>query len=245
MSGKADTENFRVAGVLGGMGPDATVDFMSKVLSMTPAEKDQDHVRMLVDQNPAIPDRKVKGDAQRAVVEAVLAEMALGLEAAGADFLVMPCNTAHAFLSATLQQISIPFVHIVNETVQAIREAEPEARSVGLLAIDTCLDANLYQPAIHAAGMSVLQLSVSEQAAMMQLIFRIKRGDQSLDVSHEMINLANSLIQQGADVIIAGCTEIPLVISAERLTVPFISSTDVLAEHTVAICLGQSPLPST
>lgn len=245
MSGKADRESFRVAGVLGGMGPGATVDFMSKVLSMTPAEKDQDHVRMLVDQNPAIPDRKVKGDAQRAAVEAVLAEMALGLEAAGADFLVMPCNTAHAFLSATLQQTSIPFVHIVNETVQAIREAEPAARSVGLLAIDTCLDANLYQPAIHAAGMSVLQLSKSEQAAMMQLIFRIKRGDHSLDVSHEMVNLTNSLIQQGADVIIAGCTEIPLVISAERLTVPFISSTDVLAEHTVAICLGQSPLPST
>lgn len=245
MAAKADRENTRIAGVLGGMGPDATVDFMSKVLSITPAEKDQDHVRLLVNQNPAIPDRQVDTEAQRAAVEEVLAEMALGLETAGADFLVMPCNTAHAFLGLTLQKITIPFVHIVNETVQSIRDAEPEAGSVGLLAIDTCLDSNLYQKAIHAAGMSVLQLSASEQAAMMQLVFRIKRGDQSIDVSHEMVNLANSLIQQGADVIVAGCTEIPLVISAERLSVPFISSTDVLAERTVAICLGQSPLPTT
>jgi len=245
MASKKSLNQTRVAGVLGGMGPDATVDFMSKVLSLTPAERDQDHVRMLVNQNPAIPDRRVETDEGRAAVQEILAEMALGLETAGADFLVMPCNTAHDFLDLALQKIKIPFVHIVSETVKAIREVEPEAASVGVMAIDTCLDANLYQPAIHDAGMSVLLLSASEQAAMMQLIFRIKRGDQSVDLAHEMINLANSLIQQGADVIVAGCTEIPLVISAERLTVPFISSTDVLAERTVALGLGSSPLPST
>lgn len=233
----------RVAGVLGGMGPDATVDFMSKVLSLTPAEKDQDHVRMLVNQNPAIPDRRVDTDERRAEVQEILAEMALGLEAAGADFLVMPCNTAHDFLGLVRKKITIPFVHIVSETVKAIREVEPDTARVGVLAIDTCLNANLYQTAIHAAGMKVLLLSAGEQAAMMQLIFRIKRGDQGVEVVHEMVNLANSLIQQGADVIVAGCTEIPLVISAGRLTVPLISSTDVLAERTVAFGLGQAPLP--
>ena len=245
MAGKVDLEGTRVAGVLGGMGPGATVDFMSKVLSLTPAEKDQDHVRMLVNHNPAIPDRQVDTDERRAEVQEILAEMAVGLETAGADFLVMPCNTAHAFLGLALQKTTVPFVHIVNETVKAIREAEPEAVRIGVLAIDTCLDANLYQPAIHDAGMTVVLLSASEQAAMMQLVFRIKRGDQSVDVAHEMVNLANSLIQQGADVIVAGCTEIPLVISAERLTVPFISSTDVLAERTMALGLGRSPLPTT
>ena len=77
----------------------------------------------------------------------------------------------------------------------------------------------------------------------MKLVFRIKGGDPGGDVAHEMINLANSLIQRGADVLIAGCTEIPLVISSQGLTVPLISSTDVLAERTVALCLGQAPLP--
>jgi len=232
----------RIAGVLGGMGPDATIDFMSKVLSLTPAGKDQDHVRMLVDQNPTIPDRRVDTDARRAQVQDTLARMAVGLERAGADFLVMPCNTAHAFLDRTLRKITIPFVNIVDETVKAIRVAEPAAARVGVLAIDTCLNANLYQPAIQEAGMTSLLLQRSAQAAMMQLIFRIKRGDQSVDVAQEMVSLANSLIQRGADVIVAGCTEIPLVISAERLTVPFISSTDVLAQRTVALGLGRESL---
>ena len=244
MAGILDRGNTRVAGVLGGMGPDATIDFMSKVLSLTAADSDQDHVRMLVNHNPKVPDRQVDTASQRQAVQRSLAEMALGLETAGADFLVMPCNTAHGFLDLALRGVSIPFVNIIAETVQAVREAEPEAASVGILATDVCLKADLYQSAIHDAGMSVLLPSAGEQATVMKLVFRIKGGDRGGDVAHEMINLANSLIQRGADVLIAGCTEIPLVVSAQGLTVAFISSTDVLAERTVALCLGQAPLPS-
>jgi len=244
MAGILDGADSRIAGVLGGMGPGATIDFMSKVLSLTAADSDQDHVRMLVNHNPKVPDRQIDTAEQRQVVQEILAEMALGLETAGADFLVMPCNTAHGFLDLARDKVSIPFVNIVTETVQTVREAEPEAASVGILATDACLKADLYQPAVHDAGMSVLLPSASEQATVMKLIFRIKSGDQGSDVAHEMSNLANSLIQRGADVLIAGCTEIPLVISAQGLTVPFISSTDVLAERSVALCLGQIPLPS-
>jgi len=244
MAGVLDSENTKIAGVLGGMGPGATIDFMSKVLSLTPADSDQDHVRMLVDHNPRVPDRQVDTATQRIAVQQILAEMAQGLESAGADFLVMPCNTAHGFLDLALEKVSIPFVNIVAETVQSIREAEPEVASVGILATDACLKAGLYQAAVHDAGMSVLLPSAGEQATVMKLVFRIKGGDQGSDVAHEMINLANSLIQRGADVIIAGCTEIPLVVSSQGLTVPFVSSTDVLAERTVALCIGQSPLPT-
>ncbi len=239
-----DNEDTRVVGVLGGMGPDATIDFMSKVLSLTAADSDQDHVQMLVNHNPKVPDRQVDTDEQRQAVQQTLAEMALGLESTGADFLVMPCNTAHGFLDPALEQLSIPFVNIVTETVQAVREAEPEAASVGILATDACLKAGLYQAAVHDAGMSVLLPSAGEQATVMKLVFRIKSGDQGSDVAHEMINVANSLIQRGADILVAGCTEIPLVISAQGLTVAFISSTDVLAERTVALCLGQAALPA-
>ena len=244
MAGRIDKQKTKTAGVLGGMGPYATVDFMAKVISLTPADSDQGHARMLVNHNPKVPDRQIDTDEQRLAVRETLAEMALLLEAAGADFLVMPCNTAHAFHDLAVEKISIPFVNIVTETVAAIRDLEPEAMSVGVLATDACLKANLYQSAIHDAGLSVLLPSHREQEAVMQLVFRIKSGDQGGDVAHEMSNIANSLIQRGADILIAGCTEIPLVISAERMTVPVISSTDVLAERTVAICLGHSPLPS-
>jgi len=244
MAGGVMVESNRIVGVLGGMGPDATVDFMSRVIALTPASSDQDHIRMLVDHNPKVPDRQREGDTQQQSIAEVLAKMASGLEASGANFLVMPCNTSHAFLEQVLSEVSVPFVSIIDETVLFVLEAEPDTSSVGILATDVCLDAGLYQSALHDAGFSVLLPSADEQAVVMQLISRIKSGDQSADLAQEMLNVASSLIQRGADVVIAGCTEIPLVIAAERLSVPFISSTDVLASVTVALCLGQSPLPA-
>jgi len=233
----------KIAGVLGGMGPDATIDFMSKVIALARAETDQDHARMLVDHNPKVPDRQIDSEEQRLAVREVLAEMAVGLEAAGADFLVMPCNTAHGFYDLAVDRTSIPFINIVDETVAMIKNREPDATTVGVLATDAALKAGLYQSAIHDAGMKILLPSIGEQASLMQQVFKIKRGDQSAEVAHEMSNIANALIQRGADVLIAGCTEIPLVIAAERMTVPLVSSTDVLAERTADICLGRSPLP--
>lgn len=244
MAKRIDKSKTKIAGVLGGMGPDATVDFMSKVISITPADSDQEHVRMLVDHNPKVPDRQVDTDEQRLAVRESLADMALGLEAAGSDFLVMPCNTAHGFCDLAVEKITIPFVSIIVETVAAVRDVDPEAATVGILATDACLKAGLYQSAIHDAGMKILLPSPSEQEKVMRLVFRIKAGDQSSDVAHEMSNIANSLIQHGTDVLIAGCTEIPLVLSPERMTVPCISSTDVLAARTVALCHGDLPLPA-
>jgi aspartate racemase len=245
MAGSVNETETKIAGILGGMGPDATVDFMAKVISLTPADSDQDHARMLVNHNPKVPDRQIDTDEQRLAVREVLANMAQGLEAAGADFLVMPCNTAHGFHDLALEKTSIPFINIIDETVTAIRDLEPDAVSVGVLATDVCLKANLYQSAIHDAGLSVLLPSAGEQELIMKLVFRMKSGDQGSEVAHDMSNIANSLIQRGADILIAGCTEIPLVLSAERMTVPLISSTDILAERTVALCLGQTPLPAT
>ena len=115
----------KIAGVLGGMGPYATVDFMSKVISLTPADSDQDHVRLLVDHNPKTPDRQINTDEQRKAVRQTLADMALRLETAGADFLVMPCNTAHGFHDLAVERTSIPFVNIISETVAEISGKRP------------------------------------------------------------------------------------------------------------------------
>ena len=236
------TTTGRVVGVLGGMGPDATVDFMSKVVACTPAKHDHDHIRMLVNHNPQVPDRQIDTDEQRKAVRATLADMAQGLQDAGAEFLVMPCNTAHGFLDDVYERVDIPFLNIVTETVHAIRRAYPDASAVGVMATDACLNAELYQSAIRDAGMSVIVPSADVQTLLMELISRIKCGDQSSDVADEMARCANSLVQLGAQVIAGGCTEIPLVLNAENLSVPFVSSTDVLAERTVALGLNQEPL---
>jgi aspartate racemase len=234
-----------IVGVLGGMGPEATVDFMSKVIALTPAERDQDHVRMLVDHNPTVPDRQIDTAEQRDSVKKALADMAVGLEQAGADFLVIPCNTAHGFIDEAVSAVSIPLVHIVTETVRESHRVAGDSSSVGLLATDACLRAGLYNEALVENGQRPILPDEDAQAHLMQLVGRIKSGDRSTSVQNTMTEIASALISSGAGVVVAGCTEIPMVLSQDSLAVPLISSTDVLAQRTVDICLGNQSLPDT
>ena len=226
------------------MGPDATVDFMTHVIAMTPAERDQDHVRMLVDNNPQVPDRQEAMRGDPGPVRDALAAMARGLEAGGAHFLVMPCNTAHAFIDDAVAAVSIPFVSIIDVTIASIVETLPQARRIGLLATDACLASSVYQRAIAPAKLELLLPDVAAQADCMALIFRVKGGDTGAEVRAGMAKLADELIAEGADAVIAGCTEIPLVLSDDALAVPLISSTEMLALRTVEYATGRRQLPA-
>ena len=229
------------AGVIGGMGPDATVDFMARVLAVTPASGDQDHIRLLVDQNPKIPNR------QRAILGGgespapTLAAMAARLEASGCDFLVMPCNTAHVFLDAILEATTVPFVSIIDVTLE--QALGGGAERIGLLASAACIEAGVYQDAIEAAGKTAVMQSASELADLSLLIAAIKTGDHGPGVRAGMRELAEGLVRRGADALILGCTEIPIVLADEDIDVPLYSSSDILAQTTVAIALGNAPLP--
>ena len=232
----------KTVGVLGGMGPDATVDFLNKVIRLTPAERDQDHIRMLVDHDPKVPSRQNVSVEDDARIRENLAQMAERLEAAGADFLVMVCNTAHGWLDRALQRISIPFINIVDVTVQVIAKKHPQVRKVGIMATPACIDVGMYQDALDNAGFVPLPVEGGQRAELMALIDRVKAGDQGKAVSSAMAAVANRLIEQGADAVIAGCTEIPLVLKPDQLTVPLISSTDELARRTVSLATGETSL---
>jgi len=237
------TEQDRIVGVLGGMGPDATVDFLSKVIAATPAENDQDHVHMIVDHNPKVPNRQAAILTGGEDPGLALAEMAVRLESAGADFLVIPCNTAYVFRNSVIAVASIPLLSIIDESMKAIARLCPGAKAVGILATDGCLRANVYQDAMVEQGMGAVLPTSQEVGELMTLIERIKGGDQGDTVATKMVDIANKLIERGAQAVIAGCTEIPLVLNDTMIDVPLISSTDVLAEKTAAIACGELPLP--
>ena len=224
----------KTAGVIGGMGPDATVDFMAKVLAATPASKDQDHVHLLVDQNPKVPDRQAAQAGGGEDPGPAMAAMARGLEQAGADFLVMPCNMAHAFAEHIRNAVSIPLVSIIDVAVDACGDDVP----VGVLTTRGCLDAGIYQAAFATAGIEAVPPNETEVAELMRLVAAIKTGDRSQAIARAMQSLAKALTGRGAKAIIAACTEIPLVLTPDMLDVPLVSSTDVLAEATVAIATG-------
>ena len=231
-------------GVLGGMGPEATVDFMSAVIALTDAASDQDHLPMLIDNNPQVPDRQRAMRSGSTDVAAALRTMALRLEAAGADFLVMPCNTAHAFFDDAAAAVSIPFISIIDATMDAVRAAAPAVDTVGLLATDACLKASVYQSAATSRGVELLLLDETLQERCMSLIFAIKGGDTGLGPQTGMRELADHLVGAGAGAVIAGCTEIPLVLKPDDVQVPLISSTEALARRTVALATGADSLPS-
>ena len=228
-------------GVLGGMGPEATVDFMAKVIAFTPAEKDQDHVHMLVDNNPKVPNRQAAILADGVDPRPELAAMAARLEASGADFLVIPCNTAYVFRDAVNEAVGIPLISIIDVTVAAV--VGSGAAKVGILATEGCLVAGLYQAALAEAGLELIAPTRDELAMFTKLIQRIKVGDQGDEVAASMRLLANALVERGAESIIVGCTEVPLVLTSSMLDVPLISSTDVLAQETVLLALGKKALP--
>jgi aspartate racemase len=229
----------KLVGVIGGMGPDATIDFMAKVIQLTPASTDQDHIRMLVAHNPRIPSRQKAMAGKGEDPGEVMASMAAQLEAGGVDFIVMPCNTAHAWQQDILQATTIPLVSIVEESVAAALGSGGGA--VGLLTTPGCFAAGVYQRAL-ANQNAVLQTD-EELAATLALVDRVKAGDKSEVVSAGLKAQADRLVARGAATIIAACTEIPLVLNQSMFDVPLVSSTDVLASKTVKLALGQEPLP--
>jgi len=194
---------------------------------------------MLVDHNPNVPNRQtfiLGGDEDPGPA---MAAMARRLEAAGADFLVIPCNTAYAFQDSILDVINIPLISIIDESIAAVGEKAPGAKDVGLLATNGCLQTGVYQSAMSAKDLVAALPEDDELEQLMTLVNGIKAGHKGSDVSAAMRKLAQALIDRGAAAIIAGCTEIPLVLDNSMLEVPLISSTDVLAQKTVQFALSE------
>jgi aspartate racemase len=234
-----------VIGVLGGMGPQATADFLAKLVAATPVDHEQDHLRVRIDSNPKVPDRSRAIAGVGPSPGPVLAAMAAGLERAGIDFLVMACNTAHAYEAEIRAAITVPFVSIVEEACDACERDYPRARRIGILATQGCVDARLYQHAFAHRDRETLVLDAAGQQRFMALMYRIKRGDLSTTLRAEVRALAEGLIDAGADVLIAGCTEVPLVLHAQDLTRPLIDTTSNLAERCVHYARHLEPLPAS
>lgn len=214
----------KVLGVLGGMGPAATLDFLGKLQAATPAARDQDHIRVLMDLNPQVPDRNVGDGAAGPVLKA----MAERLREAGAEVLAMPCNTAHLH-SAEIGEAGLPFLDMID-----LACAEAKAERVGVLG--TRLALTLYAERLTALGRTPVLPTDEAQEAFMGVLYRIKAGDAGPTTKALMAACAGGLEAQGAEAIIAGCTEVPLVLTASDLSLPLIDGAEVLARACVAAC---------
>ena len=217
----------KVLGVLGGMGPAATVAFLSRLQALTPAEGDQDHIRVIMDLNPQVPDRNKTPKK----AEAELGEMAERLKTAGAEVLAMPCNTAHA-QAAGIRKAGLPFIDTIAETTSAAKATG--ARWVGVLA--TPGGEALYRRALTAEGLSLMTLDDPHREAFMSCVYGVKRGEVGEAPRAEMRRLARLFADGGAGAVIAGCTEVPLLLNQDDVPVPLVDSAEVLARVCVEQC---------
>ena len=217
----------KVLGVLGGMGPAATVAFLSRLQALTPAEGDQDHIRVIMDLNPQVPDRNKTPKK----AEAELGEMAERLKTAGAEVLAMPCNTAHA-QAAGVRKAGLPFIDMIAETTAAAKATG--AQWVGVLA--TPGGEALYRRALKGEGLSLMTLDDPHREAFMSCVYGVKRGEVGEAPRAEMRRLARLFADGGAGAVIAGCTEVPLLLNQDDVPVPLVDSAEVLARVCVEQC---------
>ncbi len=204
-----------VVGILGGMGPEAAVDLMARILRLTPAQDDADHIRCIVDQNPKVPSRI------KALIEGTgespgpcMAEMGRKLEAWGADFLAIPCNTAHYYYEDVAQAVSIPVLHLIDITVQQVLEQEPGIARVGLLASPAVRDTFMYTTRLAERGVQAVYPRPMEQERLLGVIRDVKAGDTGETVQRTFRDIAARLADEAGDVAIIACTELSVVSDA-------------------------------
>lgn len=226
----------RPVGVLGGMGPEATVLFMQRVLAAVDAADDAGHVPLLVDQNPQVPSRIAAILEGGGVDPApVLAGMARRLEAAGARALAMPCNTAHHFAPAIVAAAGVPFLDMVAMAADRAAALAPGG-SVGLLGSPALARAGVFDAPLAARGVGIVPLS--DPGGMLEAIRDIKARGPGAGAAARLGAEAAAMARAGAGAICICCTEFSLVADRISAPVPVFDALDLLVEATVRFARG-------
>jgi len=223
-------------GILGGMGPEATAHMFELIIKNTKAEKDQDHIPVIIYSNPKIPPRTDAVFNKGPSPTPFLIEGAELLEKAGADFIIMPCITAHYFFHEVAAHVSIPFLNLLEESLLWIKRNIPGLKTAGLISSTGTLESRLFHNTLGNEGIEVINPNKNEQQNVMKAIFGekgIKAGYTSGPPKEIIIQIAHSLIQRGAEAIIAGCTEVPLVLTSKDIPIPLIEPMSIIAEVSI------------
>lgn len=225
-------------GVLGGMGPEATNQLCALITANTAVSRDQDHIPVITFNNPSIPDRvkAVRGSGGALSPVPEMSRTAQILERAGADMLLMPCNLAHFFIADVQASVRIPVLNMIEETVSFTVENYPQCRCVGILASTPTIECGIYDRAFRRHDNHLLAPGAEDQAdKVMEAIY----GNDGIKCGHKskprnlLLDAAKRLLEEGAEVIIAGCTEVSLVLSQKDSPFVVIDPLEIIARVAV------------
>jgi len=227
-------EAYRVLGILGGLGPMATVYFYEMLTEHTKVTRDQDHIDMVISSRATTPDRTafILGQSDENPLP-VMVEEANRLIRAGAEVIVLPCNTAHYFYDELSRQTGVPIINIITETVSYC--AAQGWQKIGILATEGTVKSGAYHEVCRRAGIEAVAPSEEDQAIISEIIYgQIKQG---LPVDYDrFFAVADGLLAQGCQTLILGCTELSLLKKSGKLDRYYTDSLAVLASVTIRAC---------
>jgi aspartate racemase len=221
----------KTIGILGGMGPEATVFFYQKILDLTPAMNDQEHIPTLIYSNTQIPNRTTAIlDNQLQEVALALAQSSKVLQRGGASFIAIPCNTAHFWIEDIRRAVSIPVIDMIEETVRFLVE-KMHLQRVGLLSTIGTKKTKVYQNKAGEFGLEILTPNERHSQMVMEVIGEIKKGNKSAVELGKIEQVHTWFQERGVEQVILGCTELPLLF--ERKSDWALDPMDVLAQIAV------------
>ena len=227
-----------VVGVLGGMGPLATIDFLRKMVAATPATADQEHVPVVVSSIPQVPDRTEAFRGAGPSPRQAMVASGRRLADAGVGLVVMPCNTAHLWFDELQRELGLPMLHLVDAAIEDAMALADGTRRIGLLATDATLASGLYVNRRAGPVHWLLPTAGEMLELVMPGIAAVKAGE--LQQGRELLATSAARLQQrGAVALVLGCTEIPLVLDATNSPLPVIDATASLARRAVGWSLQQ------
>lgn len=229
----------RRVGILGGMGPEATILLMSRIVARTQAKDDQDHVPLIVDNNTQVPSRiRALIDGDGPDPGPTLVGMARGLEAAGAQALALPCNTAHYYAPLIKSAVKVPFIDMVEHTVETVSARPNGERRIGVLGSPAIQKVGLFDQAFASIGATMLY--PDDQDALLAGIHAVKMGQDKQGSRRALEHAADNLTGQGAEVLLVACSELSVIADTMGSDPRVVDTIDVLANGVVAFATSKA-----
>jgi len=230
-----DATDQRVLGVLGGMGPLASAQFMVRLTQLTPATRDQEHIPTVLWSDPRVPDRTVGSLAGGADPLPWLLRGIAGLRHAGCGAIAIPCNTAHGWYDAMHAAASVPILHIVDAAAAELRRTGVRGGTIGVMGTAATLAMRLYQDRLGALGWDCIVPDDAEMARLVSPAIALVKANCVADAYAPLAEAASGLAARGATAVVLGCTEIPLGLQAgPPPDVPIVDTIDGLARAAIA-----------
>jgi len=223
-----------ILGIMGGMGPAATCDIYNKIIQMTPASCDQEHIHIIIDSNSQIPDRTryICGDGEDPRIEMI--RSAIKLEMMGADFIIIPCNTAHYFYDDIVKYTKSKVLHMIRETASFLKKSKPSEDNYLLLATAGTYKAGIYKNIFREFGLNIIEPDEDDIRIVMDWIYSVKSG--KFDVTaEEFQNFVKKYMPEKEIPIILGCTELPLLADKIGIRSQCIDPVTILAKRCIEI----------